>query len=341
MPTLPRSNIPAPPQYADTIYHNGIPESYSNPLITFYIKQRIINNPEFQRQIKNIEGVTDEIASKIMPNFIYYHTTGKVEVTISIKGKTYPIKLTKELKKAVRKIFKSNYKEKIQKEDSDDKKPPRKTYEEMAEEFINNPTTHSSRNSNLNQNPLTPSLNWDNADLTPLFSSSPAGVDNDSSSSPAGAGKADLTPLFSSSSSPAGADHLSGLLPPNYQPKRKKESLPVFFEKINNAKTKEDLKNVLDEYPQLKLSTIPSKWIDQVKGNLSDGQDRKEVLKEVIQEKAFVQDINATRNEQELQKVLSTYHCTNLSELLKNTIWIDQINGDDRKKALRKFVHHK
>nr|NGX30114.1 hypothetical protein [Candidatus Anoxychlamydiales bacterium] len=103
------TNAPMRPQFCDTVWHEGTPEAIDPSKFTNYIREKIIKNPEYQKQIKQLDGITDEIAKNTIPFLNKNTKSGKVILAFPLKNRVHTLKLqgNQELKKAVKEFFSS------------------------------------------------------------------------------------------------------------------------------------------------------------------------------------------------------------------------------------------
>ncbi|NGX34881.1 MAG: hypothetical protein K1060chlam1_01241 [Candidatus Anoxychlamydiales bacterium] len=132
------STAPMRPQTLDTIYYAGKAEAIEPNLAnnyTVYVRNTIIANSTYQSQIKELAGITDDIAQNTIPFFIKNTESGKVRIAFPLKGRVFTLKLTnKELKTAVKGLFSGSKDEiaSLQKTSQDEpfgkeKEPPKPT----------------------------------------------------------------------------------------------------------------------------------------------------------------------------------------------------------------------
>ena len=129
------TNAPMRPQFCDTVWHEGMPEAIDPNKFTNYIREKIIKNPEYQKQIKQLDGITDEIAQNTIPFLNKNTKSGRVTLAFPLKNRVHTLKLTgnEELKKAVKEFF-SNLEE-IDKS-LQAKEDPEETFRRKKDTFI-------------------------------------------------------------------------------------------------------------------------------------------------------------------------------------------------------------
>ena len=141
------TNAPMRPQFCDTVWHEGMPEAIDPNKFTNYIREKIIKNPEYQKQIKQLDGITDEIAQNTIPFLNKNTKSGRVTLAFPLKNRVHTLKLTgnEELKKAVKEFFSSP--EEIDKS-LQAKEDPKETFRQKADKLRNGSTSPSKNAAN-------------------------------------------------------------------------------------------------------------------------------------------------------------------------------------------------